>query len=307
MDAIISQRLNYLVETYQLLLPTYIGGRKKRSTEHALHAVTEKIYKAWNRKRTRVASLLLLDVSGAFDNVSYVRLLHNLRKRKIDEKTVRWIASFLGNRHTHQDRRLHIHAVREKHGHTPGLSAVAYPLPVLQCRPHRNVPAGSERSSNRIHRRHSNPGMGRNDGGDVRHSRQIAQQWASTHASVFAPDKFQLTHFTRTRKKIDVNRPIQSIWGEIKPNPTCKYLGLTMDTKLTWKPHIEEIRQKATKTVHALSNLGNSKWGASLIELRKIYEGTAVPQMMYACSIWTNENGKKQTYTKKALDILQSI
>lgn len=28
---------------------------------------------------------------------------------------------------------------------------------------------------------------------------------------------------------------------------------------------------------------------------------------MYACSIWTNENGKKHTYTKKALDILQGI
>jgi hypothetical protein len=44
---------------------------------------------------------LLLDVSGAFDNVSHQRLLHNLRKRKVDENTVRWIASFLSDRHTH--------------------------------------------------------------------------------------------------------------------------------------------------------------------------------------------------------------
>ena len=48
-----------------------------------------------------MASLLLLDVSGAFDNVSHKRLLHNLRKRKVDEDTVRWIASFLSDRHTH--------------------------------------------------------------------------------------------------------------------------------------------------------------------------------------------------------------
>jgi retron-type reverse transcriptase len=38
-------------------------------------------------------------VSGAFDNVSHKRLLHNLRK--VDENTVRWIASFLSDRHTH--------------------------------------------------------------------------------------------------------------------------------------------------------------------------------------------------------------
>ena len=42
-----------------------------------------------------MASLLLLDVSGAFDNVSHQRLLYNLRKRKIDDKMVRWIASLL--------------------------------------------------------------------------------------------------------------------------------------------------------------------------------------------------------------------
>ena len=43
---------------------------------------------------------MLLDVSGAFDNVSHARLLHDLRKRRVDEKTVKWIASFLSNRHT---------------------------------------------------------------------------------------------------------------------------------------------------------------------------------------------------------------
>jgi hypothetical protein len=47
-----------------------------------------------------VASLLLLDVSRAFNNVLYTRLLYDLRKRRVDEKTVKWIASFFSNRHT---------------------------------------------------------------------------------------------------------------------------------------------------------------------------------------------------------------
>jgi ribonuclease HI/exonuclease III len=311
MDAIISQRLNYLVETYQLLPPTHIGGRKKRSTEHALHAVTEKIYKAWNQRKTHVASLLLLDVSGAFDNVSHTRLLHNLRKRRIDEKTVRWIASFLDDRHT----RIRIDGFTStQYATSTGIPQGSPLSPILylfynadlieMCKQEANVlPTGyiddiailawaetTEETCDILAK-----------------TLQKAQQWANTHASVFAPDKFQLTHFTRTRKKIDMNHPVQTIWGEIKPRPNCKYLGLTMDAKLTWKPHIEEIRRKATKTVNALSNLGSSTWGASLIDLRRIYEGTALPQMMYACSIWTNENGKKHTYTKKALDVLQSI
>lgn len=100
MDAVLARRLSHLVETQHILPTTHIGGKKMRSTEHTLHAVTSRIYQAWNKGDGQVASLLLLDVSGAFDNVSHTRLLHNLRKRRIDERTVRWIASFLSNRHT---------------------------------------------------------------------------------------------------------------------------------------------------------------------------------------------------------------
>lgn len=49
---------------------------------------------------SHIASVLFLDVSGAFDHVSHARLLHNLQKRRIDHDTVGWIASFLGNRTT---------------------------------------------------------------------------------------------------------------------------------------------------------------------------------------------------------------
>lgn len=41
-----------------------------------------------------------LDVSGAFDNVSHPRLIHNLKKRRIDPQVVKWVESFLKNRKT---------------------------------------------------------------------------------------------------------------------------------------------------------------------------------------------------------------
>lgn len=100
MDEVIARRLSYLAERHQVIPRMHIGGRKLRSTEHGLHAVVEGIYEAWNRGKSQVASLLLLDVSGAFDNVSDKRLLHNVRKRRVDDRIVRWIASFLSDRRT---------------------------------------------------------------------------------------------------------------------------------------------------------------------------------------------------------------
>lgn len=96
LEAIIANRLTYLVDTYQLLPKRHTGGRKLASTDHAVHLLLQRIHKAW--ADGQVASLLLLDVSGAFHNVSRRRLLHNLRKRRVNQFLVGWIDSFLSDR-----------------------------------------------------------------------------------------------------------------------------------------------------------------------------------------------------------------
>jgi hypothetical protein len=80
-----------------------------------------------------------------------------------------------------------------------------------------------------------------------------------------------------------------------------------MDAKLHWKQHTEEVRRKATKTVNALSCLGGSNWGASLMDMRRIYAGTVLPQVMYACSIWSDASAKGKLYTKKTFNTLKSL
>lgn len=50
--------------------------------------------------RDKVATLLSMDAARAFDTVSHLRLIHNLRKRKIPERIVTWVSSFLKNRST---------------------------------------------------------------------------------------------------------------------------------------------------------------------------------------------------------------
>ncbi|RKL20549.1 hypothetical protein BFJ72_g15022 [Fusarium proliferatum] len=292
MEAIMAKRLSYIAETHGLLPDTHMGGRKLRSTEHALHLIIDKIYDAWNAGSGKVASLLLLDVSGAFDNISHARLLHNLRKRKIDEKTVKWVESFLQERYT----KLSI----------DGFTSESYKLETGE-------PQGSNLSP--ILYLFYNADLiekcGHLDDTEttgfiddvailtwadstketckkLQEALHIAEQWAATHA----------------RRGTSTNK-----MGTIEPKKTCKYLGLIMDTTLTWKQHIDEVQRKVTKTVNALSMLGGSTWGATMRELRKIYKGVAVPQMMYACSAWSNANWRTRDkpYTEKTLSKLQSL
>ena len=312
MDSIIAKRLSYLAEAFGLLPDTHMGGRKLRSTEHALHHILDKIYEAWNCGE-KVASLLLLDVSGAFDNVSHKRLLHNLRKRRIDEKIVRWIASALQERYT----TIIVDGFKSvRYKLTTGIPQGSNYSPILylfynadlidSCTGLENITttgfiddaailacgSTTEESCRRLE-----DALGR------------AMEWSASHASIFAPEKFQLTHFTRTRTKFDTQRPMRTQWGEIPAKPTCKYLGLTMDTMLRWKPHIDGIQRKATKTISALSSLGNSAWGLRLKDMRNIYRGVVVPQIMYGCSAWSNTNWATRgaSYTQATLAKMEGL
>ena len=76
-----------------------MGGRKGRSTETALELLTEQVRTVW-ASGNFVASLLSLDISGAFDTVNPIRLLDILRKKGIPSWVVRWIRSFLMDRTT---------------------------------------------------------------------------------------------------------------------------------------------------------------------------------------------------------------
>ncbi len=75
-----------------------MGGKKGASPENALHLLLDSVHAFWNEKKT--ATLLLLDVTGVFDNVSQPCFLHNLHKRKISGRMLKWISSFLQDRTT---------------------------------------------------------------------------------------------------------------------------------------------------------------------------------------------------------------
>ena len=84
MESIIATRIGYLVESQNILPSNHIGGRKGLTCEIALHNIIKNVHQAW--AEGKCATLLSLDVSGAFDNVSHERLLHNFRKRRLGGK-----------------------------------------------------------------------------------------------------------------------------------------------------------------------------------------------------------------------------
>ena len=75
-EALVAKRVTEAAEAYGLLLTEQMGNREHRSTELAVRLVVAQVQEAWRQKAA--ASLLQLDISGAFDTVNYTRLLATL-------------------------------------------------------------------------------------------------------------------------------------------------------------------------------------------------------------------------------------
>src|SRR5258708_10526666 len=95
---ILVEQLSYYTEKYHLLLNHHFGGRPGRSTTDAIHLLTYRIKDAWCKGK--VASVLFLDIEGAFPNVVPEKLSSNLRKNKVPSKIVDFTKEMLANRAT---------------------------------------------------------------------------------------------------------------------------------------------------------------------------------------------------------------
>ncbi|GMF81920.1 unnamed protein product [Aspergillus oryzae] len=259
LESIIATRVAWALEEHKLLPRTHLGGRKGISTDHVIQLILDNIYRAWGQGKK--VSMILLDVSGAFDNVSHARLLFNLRQLKLGH-FADWLQAF-------------------------GWIDDACTLAV------------SDTYAENVET--LNAALSR------------AGRWASRHASKFAPDKFELIHFTNPREPEPTPQSPglspNDIWEvplppaghdqmeitfagiTVKPTETAKYLGVWLDKTLSFSIHRTKALAKAHGTLAALKGIAGSTWGAPLRAMRRIYQAVVVPQLFYAAAAWYSPKG----------------
>ena len=202
LEFILTKRITYLAEIYGLWPHNYFGARRARFTKHAIHYIVERIYNSWNKKK--IASVLLLDVTGAFDNISKDRLLYNFCTKQIDTRIVAWISSFLIGQSTILCTNKYImEKISISIGIPQGLPLslilfLFYNAPLFDDleRVGFVLAAGfiddiaillkgkiCEKNSTVFHDLHE----------------KICKSWARCHGSKFAPKKYQLSYFTQKR------------------------------------------------------------------------------------------------------------
>jgi hypothetical protein len=109
--------------------------------------------------------------------------------------------------------------------------------------------------------------------------------WAKRYGPRFAPDKYELMHFTRKRR---FNLAASVDIGEVtvKPASTMRMLGVWLDPKLRWSGHIEATVRKLHSQTRALTRLSGSTWGLPLRQARMVYQMVVLPALAYGALAW---------------------
>ncbi len=201
MEVVLAARISYMATTHHLLPETHFGGRRGSCVETAIHQLLEKIYAAWNEDK--ITSLLMMDVSAAYPNISNQRLLHNLRKRKIDVKVVNWVASFLTNRQTivktneHITPKLYTDLGLPQGSPLSSILYLFYNADLLDDCAKKEV--GAQGYIDDITLISASKSVKGNTQKLAQVHNQICESWRAKHGSEFSLPKYQLIHISRKR------------------------------------------------------------------------------------------------------------
>jgi Reverse transcriptase (RNA-dependent DNA polymerase)/Endonuclease-reverse transcriptase len=294
-EKILADRISSTAEEHALLPWNQMGARKQRSTLSAVGLLTSCVQTAWKARPGCVVSMLSLDLAGAFDNVSHERLLWILERKGFPKWLIQVISSFLTGRRT----RIAFTGYESEWIQTQTGIPQGSPLsPILFLFFISELLAEFQRVSS------DTLGFGFVDDTNLITWGDTAQDncqrltnahdkctaWAKRHGAIFAPDKYQLMHFTRKRR-----HPSEDLASTVRidghpaelEKTAMRVLGIWVDPKLQWKEHVQKATSKGNAAYSALSRITASTWGPSMQRSRLIYSAVVRPTMLYGSQVWS--------------------
>ena len=83
-----------------------------------------------------------------------------------------------------------------------------------------------------------------------------------------------------------LRRAVELFGEPIQLVDETRYLGVTLDKRLTWSNHIDQVRKKAVQRLGTLGPLLNRRSGLSIRNGVLLHKHLIRPMMDYACPVW---------------------
>ncbi|GFW35280.1 probable RNA-directed DNA polymerase from transposon X-element [Trichonephila clavipes] len=107
-------------------------------------------------------------------------------------------------------------------------------------------------------------------------------KWCDTNGHSISASKSCCVHFCRKRG-IHPDPEIRIRDVQIPVVPDVRFLGVIFDRRLTFLPHILQLRKRCEKSLNLLKVLSNTSWGADRTSLLRVYQAIVLSRIDYGC------------------------
>ena len=265
------------------------GFKKGCSTEQALSKAVNIIEKGVHQGQYVLG--VFCDIAGAFDNVKLESITNMMADRGIDEDIIHWYEHFLRER---------------KVSSTLGTSQAS-------VKPGKGTPQGGVLSAiiswnlifDDLLKKYDGKAIisiGFADDGTLlitgpvasvlynimQEALNTATAWAEKHGLRFCPKKTNSVLFTRKQGKIQ-HDPLTMYGNEIPEVRQVKLLGVTLDDRLSWLPHIEDKIKVCKGALMQLLPVMRRTWSPKPEYTKWLYKDVVLPIILYGCHLWAHK------------------
>ena len=271
-EKIIASRLAYLANTTNIVNFDQMGSRKQISAIDAVMSLIHDIQLAKNENK--ITSVLFMNVKEAYNHVSCNQLLKICKNLDLSRSLCSWIECFMNNRYVQlafdenkqEKTRVEIEISQES-----SISSILFLIYIRDI--FSEINSMQIRSSSYV-----------DDIELVASSETIEENYLILENAAkkllqlqnqnniqFDMKKIELIHFHSKRSIDNNNFPVSIRNNQIQSKNLIRWLEVWLDSKLSFKEHVEIKISAATRIFHQIARLSNTERDLSFQAMRQLY------------------------------------
>ena len=300
-------RINDFFNSSEIIYKFQFGFRKNYSTSHALLSIVEQIRSSLDKNMFSCG--VFIDLEKAFDTVNHQILLSKLNHYGVRGVANKWFSSYLENRH----QKVSINGESSKRlPITCGVPQGSILGPLLFLI-YINDMRHAVKSSTLYHFADDTNLFYSCKSLKVLHKRlnkdlELLYDWLCANRLSLNTGKTEFIVFRPSRYKNGERVTLKLHHSKLFESSKIKYLGLVLDNKLNWKPHITELSKKLSRGIGLLYKIRSY---CPTPVLRSLYYSIFNSHLSYGLAVWGNANrlyiSKVKTLQKRALRCISFV